>query len=532
DLTTLPLSDLKAGIANPLQGSDGNWQLPLWSTIEDDQGELTGVFGYLVNLQPLSEWLAETGGQVTVLNQTGEAVLSSDLSKIMQGDTRRGVRHGAIGTAIREALLGNTGITAFPLDGTDHLISYAPVTGTDWGLTHLIRTQDATYAQTTGRSNLILVGLGGLLVAGAAVYFYSGTLVNPITRLSEATSVLASGQLDQQVEVATKDEIGVLAANFNAMVQNLRRLVGGMDEAARELLAASETLAFNAHEAGFVTEQVSATIQEVAAGAARLAEEAGEGSHLVEEMAASAERMLAQAMKAGEHSGQVKAMARAALLVVDEQNRAVEQTVQAVDSAETTIRQLNAYSEEIGHIVEIIGGISGQTDLLALNAAVEAARAGEHGVGFAVVAEQVRVLAEQTENSTKEIADLIKRVKQGTEKAVQEMNASRQAAANAQSAVQQTADSFNNITTAIEQTDNEVAGITAGLQALQQHAQSVVQVIHNVSAVSTQSAASAEEVTAASQEQTSQILQISKAANDLSQLANKLQAAIDAFRLN
>lgn len=532
ELTALPLSELTTGLGNPLLHTDGNWQMPIWLTIENGNEEIVGVFGFMVHLESMTEWLAAAGGRVTIINQAGEAVLSSDPSALMQGDTRRGVRHGAIGDAIRESLLGKTGITAFPLDGTDHLISYAPVAGTNWGLTHLIPTKDAAYAQVTSSRNLILVGIVCLLVMGTIVYLYSGTLVNPITRLSEATSVLASGQLDQRVEVATKDEIGILADNFNAMVQNLRQLVGGMGNAARELLASSETLAYTSQEAGYVTEQVSATIQEVAAGAARLAEEAGQGSNLVEEMAISAERMLAQATKAGVSSGQVKEMARAALVVVNEQNRAVEQTVTAVDSAETTIRQLNAYSEEIGRIVEIIGGISGQTDLLALNAAVEAARAGEHGLGFAVVAEQVRVLAEQTDNSTKEITDLIKRVKLGTEKAVQEMNTSRQTAAHAQAAVQHTANSFQNITVAIEQTDNEVASITAGLEALRQHTEAVVQVIHNVSAVSTQSAASAEEVTAASQEQTSQITHISKAANDLTKLANQLQAAIGAFKLN
>ncbi len=532
DLAALPLSELAAGVADPLLHAEGYWQMPIWTTITADNGEIAGVFGYLLNLQSFSDWLASAGGQITVINQSGEAVLSSDPSAIMQGDLRRGVRHGAIGDAYRDVLLGESGITAFPLDGTPYLISYAPVATTDWGLTHLIPTKTATYAQMGGQSNIILVGLVCLLAAGTLVYFYSGTLVNPITRLSAATSVLASGQLDQQVEISTKDELEVLANNFNAMVRSLRQLVGDMEGAARELVAASETLAFNAQEAGYVTEQVSATIQEVATGAARLAEEATHGSHLVEEMAASAQRMLDQATQAGATSRQVKEMARQALLVVDEQNRAVEQTVNAVDNAEATIRQLNLYSEEIGRIVEIIGGISGQTDLLALNAAVEAARAGEHGLGFAVVAEQVRVLAEQTDNSTKEIAELIRRVKHGTEQAVQEMQASRQAAAHARSAVQQTADSFHSITEAIEQTDNQVAGITSGLQALMEHAQSVVQVIHNVSAVSTQSAASAEQVTAASQEQTSQIMQISKAANDLSRLADQLRTAIGAFKLS
>lgn len=531
-LTAQPASELTAGVGEPLLHTDGTWQIPIWIPVLDETGNSTGVFGFLVSLTPWIEGLAEAVGEFTIINQDGEAVLSSDPGAIMQGDARRGVRHGAIGDALRESLLGKTGVTAFSIDGTDSLISYAPVAETGWGLTRLIPVKDAAYSQATSSRGLILVGIGCLLVMGTVVYIYSGSFVNPIRRLSDATSVLASGNLDQQVKVASNDEIGTLADNFNQMVQNLRQLVGGMGSAARELLTASESLAFNSQEAGYVTEQVSATIQEVATGAGRLAEDAGHGSNLVEDIAVLAERMLAQATKAGANSAQVKKMAQDALLIVDEQNRAVEQTVSAVDGAETTIRQLNAYSEEIGRIVEIIGDISGQTDLLALNAAVEAARAGEHGLGFAVVAEQVRVLAEQTDNSTKEIADLIRRVKLGTEKAVQEMNGSRQAAANAQSAVHHTATSFRNITEAIEQTDNEVASITAGLQTLQQHAQSVVQVIHNVSAVSTESAASAEEVTAASQEQTSQIMLISKAAADLSKLANQLQSAIGAFRLN
>lgn len=531
-LGSLSFDEIVSGVGNPVLDDKANWQIPIWQPVKDQDDNVTGLLGFMVYLDPFTSRLQTAGGQVTIINQDGEAVLSSELRAIMQGDTRKGVTHGAIGEAIRAALSGKTGVIPFALDGNNCLLAYAPVAETNWGLTHQIPYKEAAYAQKTGSSNLVITALVCLLVMGGVVYFYAGTLVNPITKLSAATSVLAKGQLDQQVEITSRDEIGVLAENFNAMVSSLRKLVGGMGRAASELLAASKTLAFTAKEAGFVTEQVSATIQEVASGAARLAEEARQGSDLVEEMAGSTERMLRQATETGVSSMQVKEMAKAALSIVDDQNRAAEQTVAAVDSAEATIRQLSSYSEEIGRIVEIIGGISGQTDLLALNAAVEAARAGEHGLGFAVVAEQVRVLAEQTDNSTKEITDLIKRVKLGTEKAVHEMNTSRKAAADTQVAVQQTTGAFQNIVVAIEQADKEVAGITAELEALRKHTDAVVQVIHAVSAVSEESAASAEEVTAASEEQTSQILQIGNAANDLSQLANQLQTAIDAFRMN
>lgn len=531
DLMTTPLPDLAAGIGNPLQLADNDWQIPIWQPIYDNNEEVSGLLGFMVELAPLVENLAAIGSRITVVNQMGDAVLSSDTNLIMQGDARRNARSGAIIEGFNESLAGKVGVIPFAMDGDSCLLAYAPVAETGWGLTNLMRYSDAAHAQATTSRNIVFVALLCLLIMGVIIYFYAGTLVNPITELSAATSVLASGQLDQQVTVNSRDEIGTLADNFNSMVQNLRELVGGMGGAAQELLASSETLAFTSKEAGYVTEQVSATIQEVATGAGRLAEDASHGNDLVEQMAQSAERMLEQATQAGVSSRQVKEMAQGALDVVAEQNLAAEQTVTAVDSAEATIRQLYTYSEEIGRIVEIIGSISGQTDLLALNAAVEAARAGEHGLGFAVVAEQVRVLAEQTDNSAKEIADLVKRVKLGTETAVSEMNTSRQAAANTQAAVIQTTDSFQNITIAIEQTDNEVARITAGLATLRQQTDAVVQVIHNVSAVSSQSAASAEEVTAASQEQTSQILQISKAAGDLSKLAVQLQEAIGAFQL-
>ncbi len=509
---------------SPVAGADGEWLYPI--TIELPNG---GIFGALVQAQPLVDLLKAREGQVLVVNKSGQAVAEQDATKLMQGDRRTGVLNSAISGAISKALAGQTTSAQFALDGAPMLIGNSPVPGTDWGVTFQIPMSKTAYGKSSG-SSIILVAIGCLLVMGTIVYFVSGHLLKPVGLLSDATSVLARGQLDQQVEVTSNDELGILAGNFNTMVTNLRNLVQGIRGASGQLIDASQTLVTAAREASQSTEQVAATIEEVSTGASRLASEASHGADLVEEMARSAQSMIQKAEQAGVLSSQVRKMATEALPLVESQNQAATRTVAAVNNAEESIRQLEGYSERIGRIVEIIDRISSQTDLLALNAAVEAARAGEHGLGFAVVAEQVRRLSEQTADSTKEIVGVINQVRQATNAAVQEMIKSREAAAGTEETVEQMATTFQRIATAIDQSDKEVGQIMQGLTTLSRSTDEVVSVIHSVSAVSSESAASAEEVAAAAQEQTSSTQQISSASEGLTRLAEQLQKTIQAFR--
>lgn len=524
------LTDLQdAQVADPFQSPDQEWLVPVLRTISDSNGKTIGTIGLLVRVQPIIEQLASTTGSVLVLNQQGQAVMSGSAGELMNGDRRSGVAHSSIRDAYVNALDGKLGADTFSLDGEGLLIANSALPGTDWGVVYSIAVDEAIGKVSGTQSLIFLVSGIWLLLIGGVVYLYAGYLTKPIRALSDATGTLARGRLDQEVQASGEDELGVLANNFNSMVSSLRSLVDGIRTAAGQLVTSAQEFGASAKEAGLVTEQVAATIEDVSAGANKLAEEALSGTHIVEQMATAAQRMAGQAERAGKLSREVRSLATDALAVVDEQNRAALQTASAVEAAEETIAALDEYSERIGRIVEIIGRISGQTNLLALNAAIEAAHAGDRGLGFAVVAEQVRKLAEQTQTSTKEISSLIGEVRQGTSRAVEQMASSRAAADTNRVAVTRTTETFERISTAIERADSEVASILQGLQELRRQTEDVVEVIHSVSAVSTESAASSQEVAAAAEQQTSSILQIGNSAQGLTELAERLHKAVQAF---
>ncbi|NLY54686.1 MAG: hypothetical protein GX060_08765 [Firmicutes bacterium] len=136
ELENLPLTDLTAGISNPVLGPNDNWLLPVWHSIFDTDGEVIGLVGLMLDLHPLIDQLAALGGEIMVLNQQGEAVLGSTASMLMQGDARIGTKHSAITDAARGALAQQAGAIAFALSGEQQIIAYAPVQNTSWGLIH------------------------------------------------------------------------------------------------------------------------------------------------------------------------------------------------------------------------------------------------------------------------------------------------------------------------------------------------------------------------------------------------------------
>ena len=271
---------------------------------------------------------------------------------------------------------------------------------------------------TDFQKSLTLFVLLEALLAALVIYYVSRRITTPIEQLAAAAAAVSTGDLSVAIAVKSKDEVGVLADAMRAMIVNLDTMVKQIAQTAEEVAAASEELTASAEQSAQANTQVATEISEVASGASQQVLLVEAASQVVQKMTGGITQAACQAAAIAGITDKTTSAAtdgEKAIGIAINQMNSIEQSVAA--SAQVVL-QLGEKSKEIGQIVDTISLIANQTNLLALNAAVEAARAGEQGRGFAVVADEVRKLAERTRQSTQQITGTIGNIQTAIQTAV------------------------------------------------------------------------------------------------------------------
>jgi methyl-accepting chemotaxis protein len=389
-------------------------------------------------------------------------------------------------------------------------------------------------AVATGYSARLVALIAAIFAAvlGMLIGFFAArSIARPIDEISLAAHKVAAGDLTEQVYSKRQDEIGDLAAAFNAMVLNLKKLIEKVTVNAEQVAASSEELTANSEQSTQATMQIATSITDVATGAAEQTETANSASAVVEQMSAGIQQIAANASHVAESSSKVTDKARDGDRKAEEAVSQMNKIENTVNSSAQVIAKLGERSKEIGQIVDTISEISGQTNLLALNAAIEAARAGEHGKGFAVVAEEVRKLAEQSQGAAQRIADLIGQIQGETEKAVIAMNEGTQEVKIGAKVIHDTGIAFKEIMGAVGQVTDEVKAISTAIQQMASGSQQIVVSVKKIDELSKKSAGETQGISAATEEQLASMEEISTSSQALAKLAGDLQASVMKFRV-
>ncbi|MBD7984868.1 methyl-accepting chemotaxis protein [Sporosarcina sp. Sa2YVA2] len=358
------------------------------------------------------------------------------------------------------------------------------------------------------------------------------SISNPIRKLVSNVTVVADGDLTQEdITVKSKDEIRDLATAFNRMKLNLRSLIGSINENALHVTASAEELSASTEEVTRSSQDMTNSMEMVSAGAQTSAASARESSMAMEETAIGVHRIAESAQALNESATTTENLARERGEAVKHAN---EQMAVIYDSSNLTsqlIKRLSKQTEEIENITKVITDITEQTNLLALNAAIEAARAGEHGKGFAVVADEVRKLAEQSKSSANQIVTLTAGIQEDTKNVENAVSDSLKNVEEGVKVIDEAGDAFTSIIEAIHAMGSQIEDISAATEQISASAEEVSASIQEIATQANEASGKTEQNASAVQNQMATIEEINSVAHDLSKQAMNLQETIQEFKV-
>lgn len=367
--------------------------------------------------------------------------------------------------------------------------------------------------------------------------------------MAKTAEEIAGGDL--RGYVTTKSEIDVLGNAFIKMLVNLRRIInevkGGADQissAATQIASASEQAARNNESAATAVEEITSTMHEMSANIQNVskssqsqASSVNQTSASIEEMVMSTQRIAATAQQLVDLSGKAKISVDASIDSVDKSIKGTDEISMTITRSADTIAALGSRAEDIGKIVDVIEDIAEQTNLLALNAAIEAARAGEQGLGFAVVAEEVRKLAERSAKSTKEIAELISGIQKEAQGAVKLMDKSMQIVEKGVELSKHVGDSLRDIEIRVVEVDRysrEIGAATqeqsSGSSRIGKAAENLREVTQEIMSATDEQASASEQIVKTMEKMREMINQNASASVELASSAEQLNSQADRFQ--
>lgn len=370
-----------------------------------------------------------------------------------------------------------------------------------------------------------------LIISSVLGFFISKSLVKPLTVLMKALEKVSEGNFTVDLKVETKDEIGKLSGIMENTLKVLRGMIKDIKETTNTLGNLAETLANSSQELAASSEEVATSIQGTSQGANKQAFELSETLMLLQSFESTLNDMELKLKDVSLGSGRIKQSADLGTSKIDELSVSIKDVTVTFKRVEEKLNGLNLSVGKITSITDVINNVAEQTNLLALNAAIEAARAGEVGRGFAVVSEEIRKLAEQVLQSSKDIANLVKEITLETKDVYHSAQSVSSKIDRQMMSLEDTVTSFQGIISEVEKIDPKIKESYTALENTITSKDTIIRKIDEVSKVSQDVSSSSEAIAATVQEQTATTQEFTSTALELDNIAKALSDNVSKFSI-
>ncbi|TCO71016.1 methyl-accepting chemotaxis protein [Marinisporobacter balticus] len=437
----------------------------------------------------------------------------------------------------KKVLNGETGIAEYIDNNGEKVISaYKPIDlpgdSDPWAVITVQKKEKAMNFVTAVYKRNIFIGIILILLAAFVAYTVSSKITKPIIHMMKLMEEAANGDLTVSANVKAKNEIGKLGESFNKMINGMKNLMERIENVSKSVEKSSKLLANTTEQSSIAIEEVARSIGEVANGANEQAKDAELGVVATTDLSEQIEKMADQIKESQKYADAVYHENDKGLKVMKILEDKTEQSNKSSKQVVEVVIALSKKTEAINLIVATIMNISEQTNLLALNASIEAARAGDVGKGFAVVAEEVRKLAESTNDATNHVKDIISNIQEDVRLAQEKMKTSESVAKEQNESIKHVQETFKNMTIAVKDIINKIKDISYGVENVSISREKVISVIANVSAVSEETAAASQQVYASTEEQTASMEQLSALSEELEEMVQELEQTVKVFKLS
>lgn len=379
--------------------------------------------------------------------------------------------------------------------------------------------------------NIIVMAIMLFIVLGLLLLKISKGITKPLNELVDVSEKIADGELSNDININTEDEIGVLASAFKDMSENLKNTISTIKSGTQNVTSMSSELSTNSGDMKNAADGVAKAIQEVAEGATEQSNDLVNISDIVSKLAKELDGMHESLLKVNDSSSFTETKTKEGQEKINALLKSINEVKKLFDVVVNKIQTLDSSVSKVGEITQAIDEISEQTNLLALNAAVEAARAGEAGKGFSVVAEEVGKLAEQSKGSTEEINKLIGNITVETKNVIMTSSNVKKAFSDQSDIIENTKKSYEDMMSAIKNTSPLIKNSYSSVEKVLKSKDDILNKVDSLTAVSEETSATSEEISASSEELYASSENVSSFADKLNKVAKGLDDSVNKFKL-